>query len=92
LTLHDARSAATYAGDPPALLADGLLLGFVSKADADATIVPASFPIFGGQPLSSLLPGGAGNCAAHSDLDLDNGVQGWYFYFNFTATRVRYRE
>ncbi|MCA9678322.1 MAG: DUF4215 domain-containing protein [Kofleriaceae bacterium] len=94
ITLHDARIAASYVGNPATTLTNGLLMGFISEADADATIIPSSFPLVGGQPLSSLLPGGDPpgsnntNCASRDDKDLDGGVTGWWFYMNFPATKV----
>jgi len=45
-------------------------------------------PLIGGQPLSALLPGGAGNCAAGDDRDMLNGEPGWWFYFAIEAERV----
>ncbi len=90
VTLRDARVAATWVGDPATQLANGLMSGFISEADANATILPASLPLVGGQPLSALLPGGTGNCAPHSDKDVNNGVTGWWFYFNFPAARIYY--
>jgi hypothetical protein len=33
---------------------------------------------------------GAGNCAAHDDRDFQNGVPGWWFYFNFPADAVQW--
>jgi cysteine-rich repeat protein len=88
ITLHDARIAGTYVGSPATSLANGLLMGFISEADANATIIPASFPLVGGQPLSQLLAGGSGACPSYSDKDVDNGVTGWWFYLNFPATAV----
>lgn len=93
ITLRDARIAATYVGNPATTLSNGLLMGFISEADANATIIPQSFPLVGGKPLSELLPGGDppgpnnANCAGHSDKDIHNGVMGWWFYLNFPATR-----
>jgi len=97
ITLRDARVAATYSGTPATQLLNGLLIGFISEADANATIIPASFPLVGGKPLSLLLPGGDPpgpdqNCAAHSDKDMNNGVPGWWFYLNFRAARVPWTE
>jgi cysteine-rich repeat protein len=93
ITLTDARIASTYSGTPATQLLNGLLIGFISEADANNTIIPASFPLVGGKPLSTLLPGGNPpgpdqNCASHSDKDTNNGVVGWWFYLNFRATRV----
>ncbi len=95
ITLRDARIGGRYSGNPATGLTNGLLMGFISQADANTTVIPASFPIVGGQPLSSLLPGGAGNCncnancgTANDDKDTNNGTIGWWFYLNFTASRV----
>ena len=65
-----------------------LLIGFISETDANATIIPTSFPLVGGQPLSKLLAGGSGACPGYSDKDTDNGVVGWWFYLNFPAAKV----
>jgi hypothetical protein len=88
ITLNNARVGATFVGNPAMNLLNGLLIGFISETDANNTIIPASFPLVGGQPLSSLLPGGSGNCAGHNDKDINSGVMGWWFYLNFTAPRV----
>jgi hypothetical protein len=88
LTLRDAQLAATFVGNPASNLVNGLLRGFISEADANATILPAVLPLIGGQPLSALLPGGTNNCAAFDDRDVNGGVQGWWFYLNFTAPQV----
>jgi len=98
VVLRDTRIAATYVGSPAANLVNGLLVGFISEADANTTMLPATLPLIGGQPLSQQLPGGDPpganntNCAAFSDVDINNGVRGWWFYLNFTAPRVTYVE
>jgi hypothetical protein len=89
LDLQSVQAGATYVGNPATNFINGLLVGFLSEEDADATIVPASVPIIGGQPVSALLPGGTGNCAAHTAKDVGPMSEpGWYFYINFTAHRV----
>lgn len=98
MTLRHARIAASYTAAPTDTLVKGLIRGFLSEADANTTIIPATFAIIGGQPLSQLFPGGdppgAGNinCASWSDKDLgpDGVTPGWWMYFNFTATTVPY--
>jgi hypothetical protein len=92
IPLNNAQIAASYLGDPALALRDGLILGFISEADADATILPPKLPLIGGQPLSSLLPGGASACAPHDDRDVgpDGFTLGWWFYLNFAAQRVTY--
>jgi cysteine-rich repeat protein len=89
ITLTDARIAATYSGSPATNLVNGVIRGFISEAVAAATRLPDDLPLLGGAPLASVLPGGAGNCARYSDKDTGpGGVQGWYFYLNFTAERT----
>ena len=88
ITLHDAQLAAQYVGNPATTFVNGLLRGFISETDANATTIPATIPIVGGRPLSSLLAGGTGACPAYSDKDTNNGVVGWWFYLNFPATKV----
>ncbi|MBK9032872.1 MAG: hypothetical protein IPL61_16640 [Myxococcales bacterium] len=88
ITLRDSRIAATYSGNPATTTVNGLLMGFISEADANATILPSTLPLVGGQPLSSLLPGGMGNCSSRDDRDMNGTVRGWWFYLNFTAPRA----
>lgn len=88
IALHDAQIAATFSGNPATDLAPGLLRGFLTEADADTTTVPADIPLIGGQTLSALLPGGTGNCAAHSDIDEHEGVPGWWIYMHYVAPRL----
>ncbi len=97
LSLRHARVGATFGGNPPGSgLLNGLLLGFLTEADANNTILPASVALVGGQPLSLLLPGGhppgtSGCCASHSDLYTGPaGERGWWMYFNFVAEPVPY--
>ncbi len=94
LTLEDARVAALYVGTPASGLQKGLVRGFVSEASAQAMLMPATWPTVGGLPLSTLLPGGFGNCAVHDDRDLgtDGTTTGWWLYFNFIAAAVPYDE
>ncbi len=97
-TLRNARIAATYTAAPTNTLVNGLIRGFLSEADANSTIIPATYALIGGLPLSQLFPGGDPpglnntNCASWSDKDLgpDGVTQGWWMYFNFTATTVPY--
>lgn len=86
--LRDARIAGTYFGDPAQGLNGGLLVGFVTMADARATILPAGLPMIGGRTLESVLPGGNGACTGFADTDVHAGATGWWFYFNFIAPRV----
>jgi cysteine-rich repeat protein len=92
ITLTGARVAAKYVGNPATGMSNGLVRGFISEADANNTVLPADLPLVGGMPLSSVLPGGQGCCAAHDDRDIgpDGVTMGWWFYLNFTATTVPY--
>jgi cysteine-rich repeat protein len=99
ITLHDTKIAATYVGNPAGTLTNGLLMGFITEAEADATVIPANLPVVGGKPLSSLLTGGKTLSdmmnACHnnkSDKDTNNGVAGWWFYLNFPAGKVPWTQ
>lgn len=79
ITLRNSRSA----GAAPSGLPGGIALsrGFLSESDANMILIPATIPLIGGRPLSSLLKGGQGNCASGDDRDLLQGQMGWWFYF-----------
>lgn len=88
--LADARIAASRRDNPTPGLRDGLLYGFLPESAADAIVIDV--PLVGQRPLSSLLPGGTGACAAHDDRDIHNGENGWWMYFNFAASEVPLSE
>ncbi|MDY0000616.1 MAG: hypothetical protein RBU30_04920 [Polyangia bacterium] len=95
IPLQDVQVGATYVGNPATSMANtGVLRGFLSEANAATVILPADMPLVGGQPMSSILPGGTGCCASHDarDYGLDGTTRGWWFYFNFPATRVTWIE
>ncbi len=88
LPLAQLQIAGDWTAVPVSGFPTGLMRGFLSEAEAANVLLPASLPIVGGDPITVLLPGGAGNCAAHDDRDSLNGVSGWWFYFNFPADAV----
>ncbi len=98
VTLSETYVAATYSGNPATNLVNGMMRGFISEADANNTIIPPSYALVGGLPLSQLFPGGDPpganntNCASWSDKDTNNGVVGWWVYLNFTATQVSFTD
>lgn len=97
ITLRQTSVGATYSGAPATQLVNGLIRGFLTEADANATTIPASVMTVGGMRLSSVLPGGMGCCRASTtagrEMDtLPDGTRGWWFYLNFTAQRVPYTE
>jgi hypothetical protein len=81
LPLKAAQISATYSGTPATSLVTGLLRGYITEADADATIVPA--PFIGDTPLSELL--------VPEDMDTGpNGETGWWIYIGIEAQLVDY--
>ena len=99
ITLEDARIGGQWFGTPATEIRNGLIRGFLSEMQAGMTIIPPGTtgqPGIDGQPLSSLLRGGTGSCSepapAMGDKDTYMGMSGWYFYLNFSATRVPYTE
>jgi hypothetical protein len=87
--LQQLQVGATYMGSPATGMMNGIIRGFLTQADADATSIA-----FGPFParLSSFLPGGQNNCANFSDKDTLGATQGWWLYFNFTAEAVPWSE
>ncbi len=83
--LEGGRLAATVVAGSPQSMTTGLLRGFLPEAVADTILI--DFGI-GSIPLSALLPGGTGCCAAGDDRDLVEGVMGWWFYLEFTAEEI----
>ena len=88
LHLRDTQISATTVGTAPDDLTQGLIVGFLREVDASAILLPASYPIVGGEPISLLLPGGIGNCSGDDDTDMHDGYSGWWFFLNFTAENV----
>jgi hypothetical protein len=99
ITLASASIGGRYFGAPATEIRDGLIRGFISYAQAQATIIPEGTTgqaAIDGEPLSSLLrttstggstPGGCGSSTTASDLDVgpDGTTPGWWFYLNFAA-------
>ena len=52
VTLRDTRFAAEYSGAPASQLVTGLVQGFLTEADAEATMIPESIALVGGMQLS----------------------------------------
>jgi hypothetical protein len=71
IPLADAMIAARFVGEPAGNLVEGTIIGFLSQADAQATVVEV--PVLGPTPLGDLL------CDEH----LDDG--GWWMHMSFTG-------
>jgi cysteine-rich repeat protein len=87
IALTDAQIAATYVGSPPTAATSGLLRGFMTEAVADVTVIPQ----LDGITLSALLPGSTSN-GCPSDVDVVDGVRGWWFYLAFSAEAVAWSD
>ena len=87
--LQQVQVGATYTGSPATGMMNGVIRGFVTEADAEASDI--SLGIFTAK-LARLLPGGQNNCANFSDMDMLGTTRGWWIYFNFTATSVPWTE
>ncbi len=88
LPLRGLQLSATLGATPGDPFPAGLIRGFLRESDAASVLLPAELPIVGGQPITVLLPGGQGSCAAGDDRDLFEGVSGWWFYLAYTAEPV----
>jgi hypothetical protein len=77
------RVSASYRGDPPEQLIDGLIAGFVTKAAAMRAVLPADLAPADGTPISDYIVAG--------DYDLSTsptGEDGFWMYLNFVATPI----
>ena len=95
IPLQDARVAATYAGGvPPTQLVSGVIVGFLSEADARAAIIPDSVSAIGGDTLyEHLADGEAGgsSCSSRDDSAMYMGQNGFWFFLNFTSEVADWR-
>ncbi len=87
IILDEGRLSGSLVGEPVFRLDNGLARGFLSEAVADTILLPGPT---GDIVLSSLLPGGSGNCAAGDDRDLLDGTSGWWFYLEQIAEEVTF--
>ncbi len=94
ITLEDAQVAGEYAGTR---IVDGVIVGFLTFAEARAAIVPV--PILGDRSLYSLLRssdttnGGCGSPPSDADdRDGDGMEDGWWMYLDFEADEVDWTE
>lgn len=95
LTLQDTQVAAEYSGAGPDRLVNGVLVGFLSVADAMATTLPSDLPLVGGDTLyEHLAHGGApgSSCSDNDDSDMNGGTEGFWFYVSFEAQTVAWTE
>lgn len=88
-TLAETQLGAADVSSLPAAYTDGLLRGFLTQTEAQAVVFPSDTPFIGGDTLASVLRGHASNCSPDSDMDVHPTLgDGWWMYFNFTASRV----
>ncbi len=87
IVLEEGRFSGSLVGEPVFRLEEGLVRGFLSEAVADTIVLSGPG---GDVVLSSLLPGGAGNCAPGDDRDQLDGVSGWWFYLEQVAEAVAF--
>jgi hypothetical protein len=87
--LQQVQVGATYMGSPATGMMNGVLRGFLTQADAEATNISLGLIT---AHLASFFPGGENNCANFSDKDMLGPTPGWWIYFNFTATSVPWTE
>jgi hypothetical protein len=91
LPLKNTQFAGTFTGGPPpSNIQGGLMYGFLTQADADATNLPENIPpvaqlaIDAGAPLSTIL-----RESEQSEVD---GVKGWWFAVTYTAKTLAFAD
>ena len=90
ITLIDAQIAAVFNATPATALSNGLLRGFLRESDANQIVISDPALPGGSVTLAGLLAGGNGSCSTRNDKDTHQGESGWWFYFNFSASRVTF--
>jgi hypothetical protein len=89
IPLEDAQIAGTYVGDPATGIADGLAVGFLSQEQANATeVTVGGLTINLGQDLLLSDDYECSDRGYASDLDVHDGMPGYWFYLNYTAALV----
>jgi hypothetical protein len=78
-----ARVSATYRGDPPEQLVDGLISGFVTNAAAMRAVLPPDLGPAAGTPISDYVVKGD-----HDLMTSPTGEDGFWMYLNFVATPI----
>jgi hypothetical protein len=86
IPLWDTQFAAPWPA-PDGSTSGGLMRGFLRESDADQISVDLGT---GPLPLSSVLPGGTGSCAAgiSHGLDSDRDEDGWWMYLEYRLDTV----
>ena len=101
LNLKDLQFAAVYNEEPAIYLVKGLMKGFLSEEDAkklkieDNLLGSLAAPHLTGKNLSNFIPGGTDVCSeatVPSQMDVNNGENGWWIYLNFEAERVEFTD
>jgi hypothetical protein len=96
LTLYDVHVSANYDTNPATQIQNGVLLGFLTKEDADLIPVTLGIGEQDGDSLSKFLPGGGGPCDSEAGNDLDlhpNYGEGWWMYLHTdTANKVNFEN
>ncbi len=82
IRLQNAQVGGQYVGVPATRLATGLIMGFLSEADAMATTLPDDIAVVGGRTVASLLRA--------SDRDMLGTTRGWWFYLNYVGDPAPY--
>jgi hypothetical protein len=78
-----ARVSATYRGDPPEQLVDGLIAGFVTNTAAMSAVLPPDLGPAAGTPISDYVVKGD-----HDLTTSPTGEDGFWMYLNFVATPI----
>ena len=91
VTVEDAQVAGTYMGTPATDVINGLYAAFISQTDAQGHNAQVGLA---NQSIASYFPGGNNNCSNSSDKDTlaSSATQGWWVYYNFTATAVPWTD
>ena len=85
IPLRNTVIAAQFADETGARITNGVLVGFLTEADADDVDITLTEPVTLNVNLGQDVLPEAGQCTGHDGRDMNGGTRGWWFMVNLTG-------